>query len=101
MGTDTTLDLGTEVLESLDFPIQCDHSAHSTSPHHSGVAEFTAQVTHDCPVRPQLFGSVYACCATWAGLVTSHQDLPWRCPHCRTVTDGRDMVIIVGTLHTD
>ncbi|HAP89271.1 MAG TPA: hypothetical protein DCR15_05675, partial [Arthrobacter bacterium] len=57
-------DLGTEVLESLDFPIQCDHSAHSTSPHHSGVAEFTAQVTHDCPVRPQLFGSVYACCAT-------------------------------------
>ena len=95
---DTTLDLNTEVLESLNFEIPCDHSNHHASQHHAGPGEFIAQVTHYCVARPDVQGERYVCCAKWADKVISHMDEPWRCPHCKVTTRGRDMVIIVGTL---
>lgn len=95
---DLTNETRTEVLESLDFPIPCDHSKHNNSPFHGGNAEYVARVTHDCPKRPGIVGSVYVCCPKWADKVTDHADKPWVCPVCKAVQDGRDMVIIVGPL---
>ena len=67
---DLTNETSTEVLESLDFPVGCDHSQHSKSPsHHEGVGEYVAKVTHDCPRRPGVVGEVYVCCGKWAGIV--------------------------------
>lgn len=95
---DLTNETSTEVLESLDFPIPCDHSRHHDSPFHGGHAEYVAKVTHDCPKRPGFLGTVYVCCAKWADKVTDHADKPWLCPACRVTQDGQYMVIIVGPL---
>lgn len=100
MNLDTTLDLGTEVLESLDFEIPCDHSGHADSPYHEGPAEFVAMVTHTCSRRPGARGTKYVCCATWARKVESHAELDWICPVCHDIEIGRDMVIILGPLDT-
>ena len=99
----TALDLfsetSTEVLESLDFPVPCDHSSHGSMPsHHEGPAAFVAKVTHDCPNRPGVLGQVYPCCAKWASVVINHLDKPWLCPICKQLSVGSEMCIIVGSL---
>lgn len=99
MMLDLTNETSTEVLESLDFPIPCDHSAHYKKPrHHDGPGEFVAKVTHDCPSRPDALGSVYVCCAKWAAVVADFHDKTWVCPVCHQAELGKDMVIILGPL---
>lgn len=97
---DLTNETSTEVLESLDFPIQCDHGSHFKNPRHhdEGPAAFIAKVTHDCPARPDAKGTVYPCCTKWAATVNAHHDKTWVCPVCRRAELGKDMVIIVGPL---
>lgn len=100
MSTDTLINTGTEVLESLDFSVPCGHSQHEMGDQagHSGDAEFIARVTHDCPVdRHQ--GNIYPCCAAWAAYVQARADEFWRCPHCKMVSLGREMVVIMGSLN--
>ena len=98
---DTITELGTLVLEDLDFEIPCGHSSHDSNPaFHAGKAEFVALVLHDCTVRPDLQGEKYPCCAKWADKVTDHQDKWWTCPVCANTMLGSDMVRILGPLNT-
>ena len=95
---DTVTETSTQVLESLDYEIPCDHSRHHDSPYHEGPAAFIAKVTHYCPKRPEVFGNVYVCCAKWADKVVNHMEEPWICPVCNDCQLGKDMCIIVGPL---
>jgi hypothetical protein len=89
----------TVLLEDLDFPIECGHSAHhmltNSRYHDHGPAKFIMKALHNCK---GYLDTVYPGCETWAKLVEARADEIWICPSCHRGELGKNMVFVVGPL---
>ncbi len=92
---DTRLD----ILEALDFPVNCQHSQHNKPGHqhsHHGPATHYVRSIHSC------FGGaesmVYPACTPFSNYVASMYLLDWFCPGCGHVDQGRRMCYVIGLI---
>lgn len=90
-----------DMLEELDFPIECQHSQHhEDNPelhHDDGVAKWICKAIHCCPGNGP-GPTYYPACDAWAGYVRSMQGRLWVCGRCGYMDAADVLCVVVGPL---